>query len=141
MSSDGKEVSDSNDSAEAHMVWFEEVEDDLRVVIALQTIVNLELVCIDSGANRLILVLSDYFRNYVPVHNSTLRTANSDEQAGSLRIGGRGLVGNRPAIHVPTATANLMNTDSIVDQECKIEMGKNDETSSRTNSNSKPHEH
>ena len=44
MSSDGEEVSDSNDSAEAHMVWFEEVEDDLRVVTALQTAVNLELV-------------------------------------------------------------------------------------------------
>ena len=117
MSNDGEDLSDGDDSGNGFMVGGEveceeadeeeEVGGD-RVARALHAGAQLDLVCIDSGCNRVILVDADGVDEYVTATNKFLRTAQADAR---LKIQGRG---DCPILHIPAATANLMSTRSIV---------------------------
>ena len=102
MSSDGEDLSDGDNSSESNMVWgHEEWVGGPRP----------DLVCMDSGCNRIILVDLNDLTNYrLEPENSFLATA----QAGAnLVIVGRGRVGNNAVLHIPVATSNLMSTYSM----------------------------
>ena len=79
-----------------------------------------ELVCIDSGCNKLTLIESNGVEGYAEALNSFLRTAQA---AARLQIAGRGRIGVLAVMHIPGATANLMSTNSIVLSEFSIEIG------------------
>ena len=96
MSSDGKDLSDGDDSGDGFMVGGEveyeeadeeeeEVEGD-RVARALHAGAQLDLVCIDSGCNRVILVDASEIAEYIAAINSFMRTAQA---AAKLTIEGR----------------------------------------------------
>ena len=91
-----------------------------RVGVALQAAVAPDLVCVDSGCNRVILVEADDIMEYVEAINSFLRTAQA---VARLQIAGRGRIGVTSVMHIPGATANLMSTKSIIRSECGIEIG------------------
>ena len=101
----------------------EEVEGD-RVARALHAGAQLDLVCIDSGCNRVILVDADEVDEYVTTTNKFLRTAQADAR---LKMEGRGNIGDCPILHISGATANLMSTRSIVKNDCLITFGYNDD--------------
>ena len=56
MSSDGEDLSDGDNSSESNMVWWEEEVEGEKVGLAFQAAAAPELVCLDSGCNRLILI-------------------------------------------------------------------------------------
>ena len=84
-----------------------------------------DLVCVDTGCNRIVLVdLNDIVNYLEEPENSFLRTA----QAGAnLVIVGRGRVGNNAVLHILGATENLMSTHSIVFNKCRIVLGYDEE--------------
>ena len=128
MSSDGEDLSDGDDSADGFMVGgeVEEIEDEHeevegdRVARALQTGAALDLVGIDSGCNRVILLDADVISEYIAAIKSFLRTAQAEAR---LKIEGRGKIGDCSVLHIPGATANLMSTKSIVINQCQVILG------------------
>ena len=110
MSSDGENLDSGDDSNESYMLWEEEIDGE-RVGVALQAAAAPDLVCVDSGCNRVILVEADDIMEYVAAINSFLRTAQA---VARLQIAGRGRIGVTSVMHIPGATANLMSTKSIV---------------------------
>ena len=108
MSSDGEDLSDGDDSGERNMLWWEEEVEGERVGLAFQAAAAPELVCVDSGCNRLILVDATGVDDYAEVLNSFLRTAQATAR---LQIAGRGRIGTIAVKIIPGATANLMSTD------------------------------
>ena len=128
MSSDGEDLNDGDDSGDGFMVGgeveddeaeHEEVEGD-RVSQALHAGASLDLVCMDSGCNRVILIDADGISEYVAAIRSFLRTAQA---AARFEIAGQGKIGECPVLHIPGATANLMSTKSIVQQQCQVLFG------------------
>ena len=118
MSSDGEDLDSGDDSAESYMLWEEEINGE-RVGVALQAAAVPDLVCVDSGCNRVILVEADDIMEYVEAINSFLRTAQA---VARLQIAGRGRIGVTSVMHIPGATAILMSTKSIIRSECGIEI-------------------
>ena len=74
----------------------------------------------DTGCNRIILIDKNDIVDYQDAIDSFLRTAQADAQ---LVIAGRGKIGDCSVLHIPTATANLMSSRSIVINRCRIELG------------------
>ena len=122
MSSDGEDLRDGDNSSEGYMLWEEEV-DRQRVRLASQAAAALELVCIDSGCNRLILMDAEGVDDHAAALNSYLRTAQATAR---LQIVGRGRIGTSAVMIIPDATANLMSTKSISANQCSIEFGELD---------------
>ena len=120
MSSDGEDLSDGDNSSESNMVWWEEEVEGEKVGLAFQAAAAPELVCLDSGCNRLILVDATGVDDYAAVLNSFLRTAQATAR---LQIAGRGRIGKIAVMIIPGATANLMSTNSIVINQCQITFG------------------
>ena len=129
MSSDGEDLSDGDDSGDGFMVGGEEVEDDDaeeeevegdRVARALHAGAAHDMVCMDSGCNRVILIDASEISEYTTAIRSFLRTAQVDAR---LKIEGRGKIGDCKILHIPGATANLMSTHSIVINQCQVIMG------------------
>ena len=73
-----------------------------RVARALHARVSLDLVCMDSGCNRVILIDADKISEYTAAIRSFLRTAQADAR---LKIEGRGKIGDCKILHIPGATA------------------------------------
>ena len=99
---------------------FEEFEGGHRVGMAMHAGASPDLVCEDTGCNRVILIDMDDMVDYQPAINAYLRTAQSQAQ---LTIAGRGMIGECSVLHIPAASANLMSSKSIVEKECQIIIG------------------
>ena len=83
MNSDGEDLSDTDDSGDGFMVGGKYEEDEAeveevegnKVAQAMHVESALELVCVDSGCNRVILVSADGVAYYRRATKSFLRTA------------------------------------------------------------------
>ena len=71
-----------------------------------------DMVCIDSGSNRLVLIDAEGITNYGLTPGRTLGTINSADALMVQGIGSFGIAGL--AMHVPTAAANLLPVDPRV---------------------------
>ena len=100
---------------------FEEWVGEHRVGVAMQAGERPDLVCINTGCNRIVLVdLNDIYDYQEETSNSFLRTV----QAGAnLVIVGRGHVENNAVLYIPDATTNLMSSNSIVFNKCQVVLG------------------
>ena len=105
MSSDGEDLSDDY-SSESNMA-FEEFVGGERVGVALHAGARPNLVCIDTGCNRIILIDNNDIDDYREVIDAFLRNAQSEAR---LVIEGHGRIGESAVLHIPGATANLMST-------------------------------
>ena len=76
MSSDGEDLSDGDNSSESNMV-FEEFEGGHRVGMAMHAGASPDLVCEDTGCNRVILIDMDDMVDYQPAIDAYLRTCLS----------------------------------------------------------------
>ena len=108
MNSDGEQTEDSDSS----LPCLEEFEflDGVKVELAFHANMSVDMVCIDSGSNRLVLLENDGMTGYQQVHGRTLDTIQA---AAALIIEGIGSLGIcSSAMHVPEASANLLPTVS-----------------------------
>ena len=116
MSSD---LSDGNNSSESYMA-FEEFVSGHRVGVVLHAGARPNLVCIDTGCNRIILIDNHDIDDYKVAIDAFLRTV----QAEALLVReGHGRIGENAVLHIPGATANLLSTHSIVINQCQIILG------------------
>ena len=122
MSSDGEDLSDGDNSSESNMV-FEELELGSRVGVAMHAGAPPDMVCIDTGCNRVILIEGEYIEKYKGAQNAVLKTAT---YGAHMRIAGRGSIGESSVLHVPDASANLMSSRSIAEKGCRIVLGQTD---------------
>ena len=87
-------------------------------MLAFHANMPVDMVCIDSGSNRLVLLENDGMTGYQQVHGRTLGTIQA---SAALVIEGVGRLGILPnAMHVPKASANLLPTDLMSDADCII---------------------
>ncbi len=129
MNSDGEQTEDSDNS----FPCFEAFEfhdgvkvklDGVNVELAMHANMQADMVCFDSGSNRLVLIDCEGIINYTKVHVRTLGSINS---ADALRVERVGKFGNcKIAMHVPNASANQLPTDLMSDAECVTSFGKQD---------------
>jgi len=124
MNSDGEQTEDDSDSSYPCFEVFDYLDGE-RIGLALHANMKADMVCIDSGSNRLVLISCEDVTEYVPVHGRTLGTINS---ADSLKVEGIGKLGIcEAAMHVPNASANLLPTDVMSDAGCTTSFGKEDD--------------
>jgi len=84
MNSDGEQTEDDSDSSYPCFEVFDYLDGE-RIGLALHANMKADMVCIDSGSNRLVLISCEDVTEYVPVHGRTLGTINS---ADSLKVEG-----------------------------------------------------
>ena len=103
------DLSDGDDSGDGFMVGGEEEDDDAeqeevegdRVARALHAGAAHDMVCMDSGCNRVILIDAAEISEYTAAIRSFLRTAQVDAR---LKIEGRGKIGDCKILHIPGAS-------------------------------------
>ena len=96
MNSDGKQTEDSDNSFPCFEAF--EFLDGVKVELAMRANMQADMVCIDSGLNRLVLIDNEGIINYTLTPGRTLGTINS---ADALEVVGVGKFGNcKIAMHV-----------------------------------------
>ena len=130
MNSDGEQTEDSDNSYPCFEAidYIDGVRVELKgvkVALAFSARMQPDMVCIDSGSNRLVLIEQLGITDYVLTPKRTLGTINS---ADALKVQGIGQFGIAElAMHVPTASANLIPIDLMSDAECVVSFGKQDD--------------
>lgn len=108
MDSDGESLNGS-DSSESNMLEEFVSGVAMRAVCLVR---RRDLVCIDSGSNRLVLIERARINHYHQVAGETLGTASD---SATLAIVGRGIIGFcLNVLHCPSASANLISTQTIL---------------------------
>ena len=122
MNSGGEQTEDSDNS----FPCFEFIDyiDGVIVEQAFSARMKPDMLCIDSGSNRLVLIEAEGITDYGLTPSHTLGTINS---ADALIVEGIGRFGIAEiAMHYPTAAANLLPVDLMSDAKCVVSFGKED---------------
>ena len=119
MNSDGEQTEDSDSS---FLGFVDEYLDGVKVDLALHANMPSDMVCIDSGCNRLVLIQLDDITEYQVAINRTLGTVDA---SAILIVAGTGKLGIcAEAMQVLGSAANLLPTDLMGDAQCSVEFGK-----------------